>query len=184
MKKEMKTIIVQSILLIFQICVLLYILSIYKKIDDIDHELKNIKNNTASATEEVKRAIRYYTEEIQTSIYESYLPSEDECLHPYGKFNKGIFDGPYGRESYYTIMSYVLDDMRDRGYSEEDYPYWVREDGVEMLGDYVIVAANIEKAPYGTIVSTSLGDGIVCDMTGLSFGEDPENCIDISTQWR
>ena len=37
---------------------------------------------------------------------------------------------------------------------------------MKMLGDYVIVAADLNKYPRGSIVDTSLGQGIVCD-TGV-----------------
>lgn len=40
-----------------------------------------------------------------------------------------------------------------------------------MLGEYIIYAANIDKHPYGSLIETSLGTGIVCD-TGGSFYEE------------
>ena len=57
----------------------------------------------------------------------------------------------------------------------------MREDGVKMYGNYVIVAANQSVYPYGTIVETSLGLGIVLD-TG-SFAKDNPNQFDIATDW-
>ena len=59
--------------------------------------------------------------------------------------------------------------------------YWVREDGVKMLGDYVMVAANLKTHPRGSIVETSLGTGIVCDTGGFAK-EHPER-LDIATSW-
>ena len=52
------------------------------------------------------------------------------------------------------------------GYDEVNYPYWIRSDGVKMLGDYVMCAADFSYEPRGTITSTSLGTAIVVD-TGL-----------------
>ena len=59
--------------------------------------------------------------------------------------------------------------MRNAGYSEAEYPYWVREDGVKMLGNYVMVAAAYSIRPRGTIVESSLGPAIVCDTTQLDI---------------
>ena len=59
--------------------------------------------------------------------------------------------------------------MRDKGYN---YDYWVRSDGVKMYGNYVMVAADLSTRPKGTIVETTLGDGIVVD-TG-TFVETPD----------
>ena len=73
----------------------------------------------------------------------------------------GVYYGPNGKETYYNLnMSGVVDIMRGMGNNDN---YWVREDGAKMLGDYVIVAADLNKYPRGSIVDTSLGQGIVCD---------------------
>lgn len=91
-------------------------------------------------------------------------------------------NGPSGEETWYNRdMSYVVFLMRDLGFSEEEYPYWIRGDGVKMLGNYVMVAAELNIRPKGTIIETSLGLGIVCD-TGL-FAETNKTQIDIATNW-
>lgn len=81
--------------------------------------------------------------------------------------------------------------------------YWIREDGVYMYGDYVMVAADIphmdgtqQAAEYrkGDLVETSLGTGIVVDLCGMAGkvrrGElkggadgDVEVWYDIYTAW-
>lgn len=94
----------------------------------------------------------------------------------------GIANGPSGKETYYNLpMDKVVQIMRDKGYTEEDYPYIVRGDGVKCLGDYVIVAASFERYHRGQIIETSLGQGIVCD-TG-EFAIDNPEMIDIATNW-
>lgn len=94
----------------------------------------------------------------------------------------GSVYGPTGKETYYNLnMSTCVSYMRALGYSEEEYPYWVREDGVKMFGDYVMVAANLSKYPKGTIVETSLGEGIVVD-TGV-FAWTNADQLDIATTW-
>ena len=94
----------------------------------------------------------------------------------------GVFYGPSGKETYYNLnMSRVVAYMRDLGYSESEYPYWVRDDGAKMLGPYVMVAANLSIRPKGTILETSLGTAIVVD-TG-SFASRDTTMLDISVAW-
>ena len=95
---------------------------------------------------------------------------------------KGVNYGPSGRETYYNLyMGTVVKYMRDLGYSESEYQYWVRDDGVKMFGKYVMVAANLKTRPKGTILETSLGWGIVVD-TG-TFVETYPDGIDIAVNW-
>lgn len=96
--------------------------------------------------------------------------------------SRGVVWGPTGKETYYNLdMSGVISIMRDMGYSEEEYPYWVRDDGVKMLGDYVMVAANLSVYSRGSLVPCSLGTGIVCDTGG--FAVDNPSQLDIATAW-
>lgn len=96
--------------------------------------------------------------------------------------SKGVVIGPSGKETYYNLsMTSIINSMRRRGFSEEEYPYWVRSDGVKMLGGYVMVAANYSIRPLGTKLETSLGYGIVCD-TG-SFVKNNPTQIDIAVTW-
>lgn len=91
----------------------------------------------------------------------------------------GTVTGPSGKETYYNLnMSGVVSIMRSLGNTDE---YWVRDDGVKMLGDYVMVAANLDVHPRGSLVETSLGMGIVCD-TG-SFASGNPNQLDIAVNW-
>ena len=75
-------------------------------------------------------------------------------------------------------MSGVVDIMRCMVNNDN---YWVREDGVKMYGDYVIVAANLDVHPRGSTVETSLGTGIVLDTGGFA-AENPTQ-VDIATDW-
>ena len=96
---------------------------------------------------------------------------------------KGVVIGPSGKETYYNLnMTSVVNAMRHMGYSEVEYPYWIREDGVKMLGGYVMVAANYKIRPRGTIIESSLGYAIVCD-TG-SFANTNPTQIDVAVNWR
>lgn len=78
--------------------------------------------------------------------------------------SSGVFYGPSGKETFYNLpMGNCINIMRDLGYSVEQYPFWVREDGCKMLGYYVMIAANTNIYPKGTIIQTSMGKGIVVD---------------------
>lgn len=94
----------------------------------------------------------------------------------------GVFAGPSGKETYYNLpMGRCISIMRDMGYTVEEYPYWVREDGAKMLGEYVMCAANLAIRPKGTLVESSLGMAIVVD-TG-SFANGNTTQLDLCTDW-
>nr|WP_027870377.1 hypothetical protein [[Eubacterium] cellulosolvens] len=91
----------------------------------------------------------------------------------------GRINGPSGEETYYNMdMSGVVQIMRSMGNNDE---YWVRSDGVKMLGNYVMVAANLSVRPRGSLVATSLGTGIVCDTGGFAISNPTQ--LDIATAW-
>ena len=95
----------------------------------------------------------------------------------------GVFSGPSGKETYYNLnMSGVVKVMRGMGYTESEYPYWEREDGAKMLGPYVMVAADFDIRPRGTLVETSLGTGLVCDTGGFASG-GTTTMLDIAVNW-
>lgn len=94
----------------------------------------------------------------------------------------GVYNGPSGKETYYNLdMSGVISIMRSMGYSEEEYPYWVREDGVKMFGPYVMVAAELSSRPKGTILECSLGTAMVVDTGGFAANNPTQ--LDIATNW-
>lgn len=91
----------------------------------------------------------------------------------------GVVQGPSGRETYYNLdMAGVVALMRSLGNTDE---YWVREDGVKMLGDYVMVAAHLGLRPRGSLVMTSVGMGIVCDTGGFANANPTQ--LDIAAAW-
>ena len=94
----------------------------------------------------------------------------------------GTVQGPSGKETYYNLpMGGVVSIMRSMGFSQEEFPYWIREDGVKMLGDYIMVAANLNVHPRGSVVPTSRGVGLVCD-TG-SFAKSNPTQLDLAVSW-
>ena len=91
----------------------------------------------------------------------------------------GVNQGPNGKETYYNLdMTPVVNVMRNMGNTDE---YWVRDDGVKMLGDYVMVAANLNVHERGSIVDSSLGEAIVVDTGGFAYS-NPEQ-LDIAVAW-
>lgn len=93
--------------------------------------------------------------------------------------SKGVNQGPSGKETYYNLpMGGVIKTMRRMGNNDK---YWVREDGCKMLGDYIMIAANLKVRPRGSLVETSLGTGIVCDTGG--FAKRNPKQIDIAVNW-
>lgn len=116
----------------------------------------------------------YYEEE---PIYDDviYTPPTGGCLTPEG----GVYWFGEQRETWYNM------DMSDIIYMAEyngiEGYYWVRDDGCRMWGDYIIVAANRDVHPYGTLVETSLGTGISLDTGG--FAEVWPYGVDIAVTW-
>jgi hypothetical protein len=94
----------------------------------------------------------------------------------------GTIQGPSGKETYYNLpMHGVVRTMRGLGYSETEFPYWIRPDGCKMLGDKIMVAANLNVHPMGSVVETSLGSGLVCDTGGFSRSNPYQ--LDLAVNW-
>lgn len=110
------------------------------------------------------------------TIKEEPVPMTEEivvykCLTAGG----GVYDGPSGKETWYNLpMNRVISNMRRLNLNYAEYN--VRADGVRCLGDYVMVAADLSVYPRGSIIETSLGEGIVCDSC-------EEGNIDIAVEW-
>ena len=82
------------------------------------------------------------------------------------------------RETWYDLnMSKVCQNATENGIEGD---YWVTEDGLKMYGPFVIVAADWNIHPYGSLVNTSRGIGIVLD-TG-TFKD--RATVDIATDWK
>jgi len=134
--------------------------------------LKKTLEDTQTELEEARQQSAVVVEEEPT--VQTYTASTD-CLTP----SKGVHYGVSGKETYYNLdMSGVVSIMRSMGNND---PYWVREDGVKMLGGYVMVAADFNIRPRGSLIETSLGTGIVCDTGGFAASNPTQ--LDIATTW-
>lgn len=91
----------------------------------------------------------------------------------------GTIQGPSGKETYYNLpMQGVVNIMRRMGYDAERYPYWVREDGMKMLGGFIMAAADLRHYPRGSIVESSRGWTLICDTGHLGW-----NHLDLACNW-
>lgn len=116
------------------------------------------------------------------AVYEEETPKVNPPYEQHLTKQAGVFSGPSGKETYYNLnMNGVVSIMRSMGYTEEEYPYWVRDDGAKMFGDYVMVAANLSIRPKGTILECSLGTAIVVDTGGFAASNPTQ--LDIATSW-
>jgi len=119
---------------------------------------------------------------IFNGYYPEYHPNPPQPERPHLTASAGVFDGPSGRETYYNLpMGRCISIMRDMGYSVEEYPFYIREDGAKCLGDYVMCAADLNSRPKGTIVESSLGPAIVVD-TGTFAYSNPTQ-LDMGVDW-
>ena len=142
---------------------------------------RTIDRRTAAITETSTSYLIDPTEAVAKGkeAYDIWWEEEHRWKGPVLSKGRGVNYGPSGKETYYNLnMSTVVSSMRSMGYTGE---YWVRDDGCKMLGDYIMVAANLNLRPRGSIVETSLGDAIVCDTGG--FAKRNPTQIDIAVTW-
>lgn len=146
------------------------------------NETHNIlqKTNDSLTTELIELQANYNELESELEKTQSKIQNnlEINTLNEYTKLNATIGVNYYNgnKETYYNLpMAGVINIAKYKGIIDE---YWVRDDGVKMYGDYIMVAANYNTYPYGSIVETSLGTGIVLDTGSLD-----ENQFDIAVNW-
>lgn len=154
-------------------------------------ELDGIDTTTFKYIEDVENQITKFTE-VKTQAEQAKATAEADAkrramntqqqqrtsaIYTYGGNSGGLtkqsgVNYHNGRkETYYNLdMSGVINNAQAMGIQGN---YWVRDDGVKMYGDYVIVASQDAK---GTIVDTSLGTGITLDYC-------PAGTVDVATNW-
>lgn len=120
---------------------------------------------------------------VEAGNYPEYRPDAPIPERPHLTKSGGTFDGVSGLETYYNLpMGKIITKMRNLGYTAEEYPFYIREDGAKMLGEYVMCAADYDIRPVGTILETSLGYAIVCDTGDFCFGTITTQ-LDLATDW-
>ena len=180
-KKEILILIVVcELIAVFFCCAGIYELSLDSYVNRVsDYIYSNI--SIGSAFQDPQSSIIAVNEIIKEEerLEQLRLEEERRWKGPVLSKSRGVNYGPSGKETYYNLnMSGVVSIMRGMGNTDE---YWVREDGCKMLGDYIMVAANLNLHPRGSIVETSLGPAIVCDTGG--FARKNATQIDIATTW-
>lgn len=93
----------------------------------------------------------------------------------------GTIQNGVNKETWYDLNMSKVVERADAFYGLHDV-YAVRDDGVKTYNGFVIVATNYETYPYGTVIPTSLGLGLVLD-TG-EFAKESKNIVDIATNWK
>lgn len=153
-----------------------------KAMEDYHARLSALEAANADPAEEIadetiaEEAAVEETAEESTAEVEEVLPAWDGTRL---NRDRGSIYGPSGKECWYNLnMTPVITLAQQRGVSGS---FWVRDDGVKMYGNYIMVAACYTTHPYGSLVETSLGTGIVLDTGG--FAQTMPNLIDIAVRW-
>ncbi len=154
--------------------------------------------DTTTATKNPEGFVTYsyvkaeITDDIENS--KTYKSVQSHCTWTGTVLNKsnGRIQGPSGVETFYDDKKYypepdpfLVSRLKKGGYIAQTDQAWIRSDGVRMIGNYVMVAADFyytKIRPLGTIYETSLGLGIVCDIGGF-VKKDP-TATDIYTTWQ
>jgi hypothetical protein len=128
---------------------------------------------------EAVEVVEITTEEIEAengAILSEFRPSG--ILNPAA----GVNYYGYQKETYYNLpMDVVVMYAKQRIDGMQEAEPWIRDDGCKMLGDYIMIAANQNIHPYGSLVETSLGTGIVVDTGGFAITNP--NQVDIAVNW-
>lgn len=139
-------------------------------------------------------------EEVEETVVEEYVEptyQEPTYVQPqnYGSCltrSGGVYWYGDQKETWYNLdMSGIVSSIQNRGWLwndiAEEYKqnvegeYWIRDDGCKMLGNYIMVAANLSVHPRGSLVETSLGTGVVVDTGGFAANNPLQ--IDIAVNW-
>ena len=117
-----------------------------------------------------------------TEEYKQYINSTISKEGVLNKYDGTIRNRWGNKETYYNLpMNGVVKIMRNYGYSQSSYPYWVRADGAKMLGPYIMVAANLKTYHRCTVVDISLGKAIVADTGDFAYQNVYQ--FDVATSW-
>ncbi len=144
---------------------------------DVENDYVEAICNNAVGYVKKDTVVASYEEILQQMAQEGYImPAETGRLTA----TKGIAYGPVGKESYYNLdMSMIVCRMQRKAFPGV---YWIRQDGCKMYGAFVMVAADFNIFPIGSIVPTTLGPSVVTD-TGSFTRNGSGVMFDIATSW-
>lgn len=161
--------------------------------DKVEEENEQIEEVVEEEPEEV---VEEYVEPQETYVEPTYQePTYVEPQVSYGSCltrSGGVYWFGDQKETWYNLdMSNIVNSIQNHGWVWNDIAYeykqnvegeyWIREDGCKMLGDYIMVASNLNVHPRGSLVMTSLGMGVVVDTGGFAVNNPLQ--IDIATNW-
>ena len=144
---------------------------------------------TAVVNENVSRPAQSSSTNEAPAVKSSQAPSSAPSTSVLTA-SKGVNMGPSGKETYYNLdMSGIVNAAHTNawGVPAEYLPnisgeYWIREDGVKMLGDYAMVAVDLSVHPRGSLLQTSVGTAVAVD-TGSFCHNGSGVSVDIATNW-
>ena len=111
------------------------------------------------AVEEAPEAVEEPVEEVPKAV-EEQVEEIPKAAVLNRRDGVNYFNGQ--KETYYNLkMGGVIRLLDEMGIEHGEY--WTRDDGVKMLGDYIMLATDTRRWPKGTILETSLGTGLVVD---------------------
>lgn len=131
---------------------------------DFDKLISDAKDKKATDEAEEKRA-------------EETKMTGDRSKGPQLTKSAGVVFYNGHKETFYNLDMSVLVNQ----FTDEFGEYHIDDRGFKMLGDYIMVAANLDLYPKGTIVETSAGQGVVVDTGG--FAKNNPTQFDIATNW-
>ena len=163
------------------------------EVAEVEPEEENLLAVVSTEVIEVEPEEVYTEPEAEASNYSSTDTSSEYAWDgPVLNAYVGTVTGPSGKETYYNLdMSGIVSSIQNHTWLWNDIApeyrdnvtgeYWIRDDGVKMLGDYIMVAANLDVHPRGTLVQTSLGMGVVVDTGGFASYNTTQ--LDIAVNW-
>lgn len=149
------------------------------KNDNLDLRLQVDEYERESRSNSIVESENSITEQA-TITTETYIEPQ-AYVEPTGGLTPtgGVYWYGEQKETWYNLpMEGVIAQAQNNGIYGE---YWVREDGVKMYGDYIMLACNRSVHPMGSLVETSLGTGISLD-TGAFADINPYQ-VDIAVNW-
>ena len=173
-------------------------------------EALELENTIIIADPETIEKYGLKKEDIDYTLSDYILKSDNIASNPtiQGRWESGYLKAPAGyiiytgadgrltKETWCNLNPNNLAKLMREDHGIE-LDFWIREDGVYMYGDYVMVAADIphmdgtqQEAEYrkGDLVQTSLGTGMVVDYCGMANSTrrgytDVDVWYDIYTAW-
>lgn len=159
------------------------IVNLTKQIDELKKDNNELRIQVDDYKKKEKEATTTEQATTETQVFETPQIYEEPQAYnaPTGGLTPtgGVYWNGDQKETYYNLpMDGVIAQAQNFGFYGE---YWVRDDGVKMYGDYVILACNRDVHPMGSLVETSLGTGISLDTGGFASSNPYQ--VDIAVSW-